>query len=35
VGIGNNFKVNYEAVLVPGIAEITGFKEDISYVREI
>jgi Tfp pilus assembly protein PilX len=35
VNISNNFKVNYEAVLVPGIAEITGFKQDISYVREI
>jgi len=35
VVINNNFKVNYEAVLVPGIAEITGFKQDISYVREI
>lgn len=35
VNISNNFKVNYEAVLVPGLAEITGFKQDISYVREI
>jgi Tfp pilus assembly protein PilX len=35
VEISNNFKVNYEAVLVPGIADITGFKQDISYVREV
>jgi Tfp pilus assembly protein PilX len=35
VEIRNNFKVNYEAVLVPGIADITGFKQDISYVREV
>jgi len=35
VNIGNSFKVNYEPVLVPGIADITGFKQDISYVREV
>jgi hypothetical protein len=35
VDIRNNFRVNYEAVLVPGIADITGFKQDISYVREV
>lgn len=35
VDIRNNFRVNYEAVLVPGVADITGFKQDISYVREV
>ena len=34
VTIGNNFKMAYEPVLVPGITGITGFKQDISYIHE-
>jgi hypothetical protein len=32
--IGNNFKMTYKPVLVPGITGITGFKQDISYIHE-
>ena len=32
--IENNFEMNYRPVLVPGAGEITGFKQDIAYVRE-
>lgn len=34
VSIGNNFKMNYKPVLVPGITGITGFKQDIAYIHE-
>jgi len=34
VTIGNNFKMSYKPVLVPGIAGVTGFKQDISYIHE-
>jgi len=34
VSIENNFEMNYKPVLVPGSGEITGFKQDIAYVRE-
>jgi hypothetical protein len=34
VSIGNLFNMNYKPVLVPG-AEITGFEQDIAYIREI
>jgi Tfp pilus assembly protein PilX len=34
VSIGNNFKMAYEPVLVPGITGVTGFKQDISYIHE-
>jgi hypothetical protein len=34
VGIGNNFKMAYKPVLVPGITGVTGFKQDISYIHE-
>jgi hypothetical protein len=32
--IGNNFKMTYKPVLVPGITGITGFKQDIAYIHE-
>jgi hypothetical protein len=34
VTIGNNFKMTYKPVLVPGITGVTGFKQDISYIHE-
>lgn len=34
VTIGNNFKMSYRPVLVPGITGVTGFKQDISYIHE-
>jgi hypothetical protein len=34
IAIGNNFKMNYKPVLVPGITGITGFKQDIAYIHE-
>jgi hypothetical protein len=34
ITIGNNFKMNYKPVLVPGITGITGFKQDIAYIHE-
>jgi hypothetical protein len=34
ISIGNNFKMTYKPVLVPGITGITGFKQDISYIHE-
>ena len=34
VSIGNQFKMNYKPVLVPGITGVTGFKQDISYIHE-
>ena len=34
VTIGNNFKMSYKPVLVPGITGVTGFKQDISYIHE-
>jgi hypothetical protein len=34
VSIGNQFKMNYKPVLVPGITGITGFKQDIAYIHE-
>ena len=34
VSLGNNFKMAYKPVLVPGITGVTGFKQDISYIHE-
>jgi hypothetical protein len=34
VTIGNNFKMSYKPVLVPGITGVTGFKQDIAYIHE-
>jgi hypothetical protein len=34
VTIGNNFKMTYKPVLVPGTSGVTGFKQDISYIHE-
>jgi hypothetical protein len=34
ITIGNNFKMGYKPVLVPGITGVTGFKQDISYIHE-
>ena len=34
VTVGNNFKMSYKPVLVPGITGVTGFKQDISYIHE-
>jgi hypothetical protein len=35
VYIANNYNMSYRPVLVPGITGITGFKEDVQFVREI
>jgi hypothetical protein len=32
--IGNNFNMAYRPVLIPG-SKVTGFKEDIAYIREV
>lgn len=34
VSIGNQYKMTYKPVLVPGITGVTGFKQDISYIHE-
>jgi hypothetical protein len=34
VSLGNNYKMTYKPVLVPGITGVTGFKQDISYIHE-
>jgi len=34
VTLGNNFKMSYKPVLVPGTTGVTGFKQDISYIHE-
>jgi Tfp pilus assembly protein PilX len=34
ITLGNNFKMAYKPVLVPGITGVTGFKQDISYIHE-
>jgi hypothetical protein len=34
VSLGNNYKMAYKPVLVPGITGITGFKQDIAYIHE-
>ncbi|MBI3648784.1 MAG: pilus assembly PilX N-terminal domain-containing protein [Actinobacteria bacterium] len=34
LAITNNFTLNYRPVLIPG-AHVTGFKEDIAYIREV
>ena len=34
ISIGNNYKMTYKPVLVPGITGVTGFKQDISYIHE-
>ena len=34
VTIGNNFKMSYKPVLVPGSPASRGFKQDISYIHE-
>ncbi len=33
--IGNQFTMTYKAVLVPGQGTVSGFSQDIAYVREI
>lgn len=35
VNINNQFTMNYVPVKVPGAGEITGFNEDIAYIREV
>jgi hypothetical protein len=35
VSITNQFNLTYQPVLVPGITGITGFDQDIAYVREV
>jgi hypothetical protein len=35
VSVTNQFNLTYQPVLVPGITGITGFKQDIAYVREV
>jgi Tfp pilus assembly protein PilX len=32
--VGNLFNMNYRPVLIPG-AKVTGFKEDVAYIREV
>jgi hypothetical protein len=34
VSIGNQYKMTYKPVLVPGITGVTGFKQDIQYIHE-
>lgn len=34
IAIGNQFKMTYKPVLVPGITGVTGFKQDIAYIHE-
>jgi hypothetical protein len=31
--VGNNYNMTYRPVLIPG-AKVTGFKEDVAYIRE-
>lgn len=35
VNINNQFVLNYVPVRVPGAGEVTGFREDIAYIREV
>ena len=35
ISISNQFNLTYQPVLIPGITGITGFDQDISYVREV
>jgi len=35
VNIGNNYTMTFRPVLVPGYGDITSFREDIAYVREV
>jgi hypothetical protein len=35
VTIANNYTMTYTPVLVPGQTGITGFKQDIAYMREV
>jgi Tfp pilus assembly protein PilX len=35
VNLGNNFTMTFQPVLVPGLAEVTGFEQSIEYVREV
>jgi len=35
VNINNQFTMNYVPVKVPGAGEVTGFNEDIAYIREV
>ncbi len=35
VNINNQFTLNYVPVKVPGAGEVTGFNEDIAYIREV
>jgi hypothetical protein len=35
VNITNNFTMNYVPVLVPGLGDVIGFRQDIVYLREI
>lgn len=35
VNVNNQFTLNYVPVKVPGAGEITGFNEDIAYIREV
>jgi hypothetical protein len=35
INISNQFTLTYYPVLIPGVTGITGFDQDISYVREV
>jgi hypothetical protein len=35
VNISNHYTMTYTPVLVPGVSSITGFKQDIAYMREV
>jgi hypothetical protein len=35
VSIGNNYTMTFRPVLVPGYGDVTSFREDIAYVREV
>jgi hypothetical protein len=34
VVIGNNWSMNYKPIVIPG-ALVTGFTEDVAYIREV
>jgi hypothetical protein len=35
LNVQNQFTMNYQPVLVPGVAQVTGFKQDVQFKREI
>jgi hypothetical protein len=33
--VQNQITMNYQPVLVPGVSQVTGFKQDVQFKREI